>query len=177
VPDLNDIFDNIYILIPVALFIFLRVFADALQKRNQAGESTRNVAKAVKRKPRPASFLSKLRDRFTGLSSHTRAPREPLDYEVSELPRYERPAVKHTTHAVPRRLVVETAKAAGGARTGVQSATMGSEKTDTASVSARPRIQGIAYPSPFPAAVERLPPLQKAFTMTVVLGKPKSLED
>ncbi len=176
-PDLSEIFENIYILIPVALVIFLRVFADALQKRNQAGESPRNAPKAATRKPRPASFVSKLRDRFAGLSSRARASGEPLDYEVSELPRYDRPAAKRPTHAVPKRLVVEAAKTTGGARSGIQSAIVVAAKTDTAAASARPGVQDAVRTAPFPAALERLPPLQKAFALTVVLGKPKSLEE
>jgi hypothetical protein len=165
VPDLKDIFENIYILIPVALVIFVRVFADALRKRYQQGDSIHHNPEVGKRKVRTVTVFSRLRERFAGLSSRAHATGEPLDYEVSELPRFERPAPRLQTHSPTPRTVGEPDTP--GPRAYVTLAGLKAQRGG----------QSSAQPVHFNMVVDRLPPLQKAFTMTVILGKPKSLEE
>lgn len=150
---MEDLLENVYVIIPIALLVFIRLFADRL-KAKRAGEAGATRAGAGTRAPGAlARFLGRLSGRGTEPTPAPRTVSEPLHFEEPVFRLGERLAPPAAAPIEPHTLMAPApaAKRPGPART--------------------PRRSG----SRLPSAVERLSPLRKAVVMAELLGPPKAL--
>jgi hypothetical protein len=170
VRSLSELLQNALVLIPIAILIFVRVFAKVLldKKKRQKAES-----KAKPSRQTPASkILDRLNRFMSGSLEQTQVIHEPLEFELSEKRRLERP--EPTTQAAssktPYQAAPRVAQATGVVSAGVDAQLAGEPKVE------RAPPEDDAYTRPFPQTVEHLSPLKQAFVHSVILGKPRSLD-
>ena len=164
---MEELFNNILVLVPVALLIFLRVFAEGARKRS---EKTRKeaVASAPKKaqaaqKATPAAkqdLMGRLRRYLSGSLDQLMDKPEPLHFEEE--------AQKRLGHF----------KASNGNATPPKPGTalapqhlLPGAMEESAAIVHEPPIRYV-----FPKQLERMSPLKRAIVLSEVLGKPKSLQ-
>ncbi len=152
---MEELLENVYIVIPIALLIFARLFADRLRAK-RAGEAGATKATAGTRGPGAlARFLGRLSGRVPEPSPSPRTRSEPLHFEEPVFRLGERLPPPAAAPIEPHTLMAPApaAKRPGPAR-----------PTGAPPTSAR-----------LPSSVERLSPLRKAVVMAELLGPPKAL--
>ncbi len=155
---MRDLLEDALLLVPVALVLFLRVFAGRYKAEKAKNASTRPAAvqKAPAKRPAAASSFARLYEKLTGTAPASAGPLEPLHFEEGPAPLG---GFKQSRR--------EPAAAAAGSR-----------PTPPAVAAKAPERLGTRTPVAafaFPAALERLPPLQRAVALTEILGAPRSL--
>ncbi|PKL23620.1 MAG: hypothetical protein CVV47_14025 [Spirochaetae bacterium HGW-Spirochaetae-3] len=157
---MDELLDNLFLLIPLALLLFFRVFAGRLKARAAQRKET-----AIPKAKGPGQ-LSRFIGYLTGAPKADDAPLEPLHFEESEARRDDigkarekgRPADSPPSTPMPSAIKTPTAKPPATKPPAVES----------------------QYGKPvaafaFPAAIERLPPLKKAVALSEILGTPRSI--
>lgn len=159
---MDTIFENIFVLVPVAIVLFLRLFGSSIAKKTKAASAARAArpsARPAKRAAKPTatsadSPFALLWKSLTG--TQTPQKREP------ELLHFEERA-----GTFPR--VAAVASAGGHQRAPVSKTTHPEPRTTTAApASGQPR-------GTLPARLQRLPPLRQAVVMAELLGPPLAL--
>ncbi len=162
--NISELLKNALVLVPIAILVFVRVFAKVLvdkKKRQRVESNARPSSKTPVRKA-----FDRLSKFMTGSQDPSTALREPLDFELSEKRRFERPesTPKAVATPAPRQAVMRPSMPAGVGRASSNAQRSGASPT------------GLAAPSPFPQTVKRLSPLKQAFVFSAILGKPRSFD-
>lgn len=156
---MDELFEDVLFIVPVALALFLRVFAGWRKAEKAKNASTRPVAatKAPAKRPAAASSFASLYEKLTGTAPASAGPLEPLHFE-------EGPAPLGDFKRARREPAVVAADSQ-------------STLAPTPAVKApeRPGTRTPVAAFAFPAALERLPPLQRAVALTEILGAPRSV--
>jgi len=155
---MDELFEDVLFIVPVALALFLRVFAGWRKAEKAKNASTRPTVaqKAPAKRPAAASALARLYEKLTGTVPATAGPLEPLHFEEGPAPLGDfKQSRREPAAAAPE-----------------------SRPTPPASPAKAPERPGTRTPVAafaFPAALERLPPLQRAVALTEILGAPRSV--
>ena len=192
---MEELLDNVLVLVPVALLIFLRVFAEAARKRVEKAKKTaagaqsqpaapvtqaRSASQARRTKPSGSPYLA---GRNSGTSSSKAKPagqglfgrlRDYLsgtrDQPAQRLEplHFEEEAARKLGQFTPKNADVPASKYWIAPVLG-----NGPERTleEASTGSAKP-----ASPKGLPQSLDRLPPLKRAIVLSELLGKPKSLQ-
>jgi hypothetical protein len=202
---MEELLDNVLVLVPVALIIFLRVFSEGARKRvakaKKPAASTPSPVAAVKtsathpdtqrglmEEPREAGWKARISGPQTG---HTRQRGTARPGLISRLQNYfsgspdqqaERLEPLHFEEEAARRLGQFRSRSTTAPGTGTQMK-QGSQVTQgykeglpgAMEESAAVTREPAARYS-FPGRLERLTPLKRAIVLAEVLGKPKSLQ-
>ena len=147
---MEELLENVYIVIPIALLVFARLFAERL-KAKRAGEAGATRASAGTRAP---GALARFLGRLSGRGPEPTPPRR----TVSEPLHFEEPVFRLGEHLPP------------------PAAAPVEPRTSLAPIPAQERpVRARPTGSRLPASVERLSPLRKAVVMAELLGAPKAL--
>jgi len=157
---MRDLFEDVLLLVPVALVLFLRVFAGRRKAEKAKDASTRPTAaqRAPAKRPAAASALARLYEKLTGTAPASAGPLEPLHFEEGPTPLGNLKPARREPAVVARTSAPSPAKAPKPA----------------AKAPKHPETRAPAAAFAFPAALERLPPLQRAVALTEILGAPRS---
>jgi hypothetical protein len=190
---MEELLDNIFVLVPVALLIFLRVFSDGARKRAEKAKKPAAGAKPAApgttasrstptgtttpsgpesrsgtKKSRPAGrdLLARLRDYLSGNLEKPSERIEPLHFEEEATRRLGQ--FRSQPAATPG---TGTQMSAGFQVASGYKESLPGAMEESAAVTREPAARYT-----FPGRLERLPPLKRAIVLTEVLGKPKSLQ-
>ena len=160
---MRDLFEDVLLLVPVALVLFLRVFAGwrKAEKAKDAKPRPAAAQRAPAKRPAAASSFARLYEKITGTAPASAGPLEPLHFEEGPAP------LGDFKRARREPAVVATDSQSTLAPASVM--------TPAAKATERPGTRAPVAAFAFPAALERLPPLQRAVALTEVLGPPRSL--
>ena len=175
--NISELLENALVLVPIAILVFVRVFAKVLidkKKRKRVESKARPTRQTPARKA-----LDRLSQFMTGSLEQALVVQEPLDFELTQKRRYESP--QSTTQAIlsqePRRAALSTLMATDVREASANAQMPGGSPTGgslfTAVASPRVAASAVASTRSFPHAVERLSPLKQAFVFSAILGKPR----
>jgi hypothetical protein len=199
---MEELFNNILVLVPVALLIFLRVFAEGARKRSEkarkeaaSAESTHAVqgTRATSPSGRPQEPARVSRQEMRQSSRKQRReeleaakPNKPVRRDLlGRLRNYlsgsldqlgETPEPLHFEEEARRRLGQYTIQTASNPGTKARPSTGYREGLAGAMEESPAIVHKPAAPYTFPKRLERLTPLKRAIVLAEVLGKPKSLQ-
>lgn len=138
--NLSELLSNALVLAPLAILIFVRVFAKVLTDKKKHTQAKPHTPRSTPK------LIEKFRSFITGDVEPAPTIGEPLDFEVVEKRKTEKPESKVVVEYPPEPIPTKERQAPEEAH---------------------------AAPSPFPQTVERLSPLKKAIVMADILGTPK----
>lgn len=159
---MDELFEDVLFLVPVALALFLRVFAGwrKAEKAKNASVLPAAAQKAPAKRPAAASTLARLYEKLTGTVPASAGPLEPLHFEEKNA----RPVDYRPTPQAARQRDPSPEPRAPEPRA--------AEPVQKPQAKRKPQA---AAGSRLPAALERLPPLQRAVALSEILGEPRSL--
>ncbi|MGD9939191.1 MAG: hypothetical protein AB7T74_05265 [Clostridia bacterium] len=190
---MEELLDNVFVLVPVALLIFIRVFSGGAKK--SAGRTTkpaagsRQAASGATAGPGTLSGSTTLSDPGSGRGTKKTRPasRDLLgrlrDYLSGNLEKpQERLQPLHFEEEAARRLGQFRSQPAAAPATRTQTTTGFLAASDYNESLPGSMEESVAVPREpaarynFPGRLESLPPLKRAIVLAEVLGKPKSLQ-
>ncbi|MFH2115876.1 MAG: hypothetical protein ABIJ86_15350 [Spirochaetota bacterium] len=183
---MEELFDNIFILVPVALLIFLRVFAERARKRSERAKATISTVTPVTREPRGGSRKATLKVARKAKEKPSTSPTKPArrdllgrlrDYFSGSLDQpVDRLEPLHFEEEATKRLGQFRTQTAGSPGTRPQVTSGYKEGLPGAMEESAAIVRDPATRFTFPVRLERLPPLKRAIVLSEVLGKPKSMQ-
>ncbi|MBN2875727.1 MAG: hypothetical protein JXM71_11580 [Spirochaetales bacterium] len=163
---MDTIFENIFVLVPVAIVLFLRLFGSSIAKKTKAASAARAARPSARPSARPAKRAAKP----TATTAESPFALLWKSLTGTQTPQKREPELLHFEERAgtfPR--VAAVASTGGHQRAPVSKTTHPEPRTTTAApASGQPR-------GTLPARLQRLPPLRQAVVMAELLGPPLAL--